>query len=296
MKNTGGKILLLYYIMKSAIIIFIGLILIPFDLGGQDLSTIKTFEKSKEALVMRMIAHEVLLASKDSTSRVLPIKLLSENKYQLQFESNFTFEPDSLVSIIQRNVIKNQLSEDYIVNVVECQSNEVIFGYAILGTNQDEIVPCIGRDQMEKCYLINIEFANTSLLGFSKTTVGLICSFVLLSIFLYRRNAESLSTPEIVKTKTIGQFQFSTSDQFLIINDQKTTLTNKESKLLEIFAKKPNELVSRDQLQKEVWEDEGVIVGRSLDMFISKLRKKLNQDPNLKIVNVHGKGYILEMA
>jgi DNA-binding response OmpR family regulator len=47
-------------------------------------------------------------------------------------------------------------------------------------------------------------------------------------------------------------------------------------------------------LLKRVWEDEGVITGRSLDVFISKLRKKLKNDPSVQIVNVHGKGYKLE--
>ena len=51
--------------------------------------------------------------------------------------------------------------------------------------------------------------------------------------------------------------------------------------------------IGRDQLMKEVWEDEGVIVGRSLDMFVSKLRKKLQADPRASILNVHGKGYKL---
>ena len=50
------------------------------------------------------------------------------------------------------------------------------------------------------------------------------------------------------------------------------------------------------RLQKEIWEDEGVIVGRSLDMFISKLRKKLEADPNIKIVVIRGKGYKLEIS
>jgi DNA-binding response OmpR family regulator len=48
-------------------------------------------------------------------------------------------------------------------------------------------------------------------------------------------------------------------------------------------------------LQKEIWEDEGIIVGRSLDVFISKLRKKLENDSAVKLVNIHGKGYKLEI-
>ncbi|WP_426672201.1 winged helix-turn-helix domain-containing protein [Mucilaginibacter sp. McL0603] len=49
-------------------------------------------------------------------------------------------------------------------------------------------------------------------------------------------------------------------------------------------------------MQKEIWEDEGVIVGRSLDIFISKLRKKLELAPNSKIVVIRGKGYKLEIT
>ncbi|MBK8635534.1 MAG: winged helix-turn-helix domain-containing protein [Saprospiraceae bacterium] len=81
----------------------------------------------------------------------------------------------------------------------------------------------------------------------------------------------------------------------MLINDDLISLTFKESKLLEILAANPNVVVSRDDLQKLVWEDEGVIVGRSLDVFISKLRKKLDQDPRLTIVSEHGKGYVLRV-
>jgi DNA-binding response OmpR family regulator len=65
--------------------------------------------------------------------------------------------------------------------------------------------------------------------------------------------------------------------------------------LLTLFAHNPNELLLRDRLLKEVWEDEGVITGRSLDMFVSKLRKKLHHDSAVNLVNVHGKGYRLEV-
>jgi DNA-binding response OmpR family regulator len=58
----------------------------------------------------------------------------------------------------------------------------------------------------------------------------------------------------------------------------------------------PNEAIERNRLQKEIWEDEGVIVGRSLDMFISKLRKKLEPDPTIKIAVIRGKGYKLEIS
>jgi DNA-binding response OmpR family regulator len=54
-------------------------------------------------------------------------------------------------------------------------------------------------------------------------------------------------------------------------------------------------MVDRNTLQKEVWENEGVIVTRSLDMFVSKLRKKLSADTSVKLTNIPGKGYKLEV-
>jgi DNA-binding response OmpR family regulator len=80
----------------------------------------------------------------------------------------------------------------------------------------------------------------------------------------------------------------------LIINGKTIDLTGTETRLLLIFASSPNQTIQRSRLQKEIWEDEGVIVGRSLDMFISKLRKKLELIRNINIVVIRGKGYKLE--
>ena len=63
-----------------------------------------------------------------------------------------------------------------------------------------------------------------------------------------------------------------------------------------IFVANPNQIIKRDELTKRVWEDNGVIVGRSLDTYISKLRKKLKDDDTIKLINVHGVGYKLEIS
>ena len=64
---------------------------------------------------------------------------------------------------------------------------------------------------------------------------------------------------------------------------------------LELLNKNFGVLISRETLMQKIWINEGVITGRSLDMFVSKLRKKLSSDPELRITNVHGKGYKLEI-
>jgi DNA-binding response OmpR family regulator len=93
----------------------------------------------------------------------------------------------------------------------------------------------------------------------------------------------------------IGKYSFSLSSRLLTINSETIELSDKEARLLSILAHEQNQLISREVLLKKVWEDDGVFTGRSLDMFISKLRKKLKNDASVQITNVHGKGYKLEI-
>lgn len=77
-------------------------------------------------------------------------------------------------------------------------------------------------------------------------------------------------------------------------NGTVTQLTYKEAKLLEIFFRHRNTLIERELFLKTVWEEDGFFVARSMDVFISRLRKYLQHDPNLKIENIRGIGYILK--
>ena len=93
----------------------------------------------------------------------------------------------------------------------------------------------------------------------------------------------------------LGRFLFNVKGQRLLLESEVISLTDKECKVLELLHKNFGELIPRETLMQKVWIDEGVITGRSLDMFVSKLRKKLSRDPELRITNVHGKGYKLEI-
>jgi len=100
------------------------------------------------------------------------------------------------------------------------------------------------------------------------------------------------SVPELA---ALGKFLFNVKSQRLLLGSEVISLTDKECKVLELLHKNFGELLPRETLMQEVWINEGVITGRSLDMFVSKLRKKLSRDPELRITNVHGKGYKLEI-
>ncbi|MCL4171449.1 UNVERIFIED_CONTAM: hypothetical protein GTU68_023052 [Idotea baltica] len=93
---------------------------------------------------------------------------------------------------------------------------------------------------------------------------------------------------------SMGKYSFDFHDQSLSADGQSIKLTNKEARLLKILVQHKNQVVERNLIMKTIWEDDGIFVARSMDVFISKLRKLLSQDPNIKITNVHGVGYRLE--
>jgi DNA-binding response OmpR family regulator len=93
---------------------------------------------------------------------------------------------------------------------------------------------------------------------------------------------------------SIGNYQFDYNSQLLTHDGISSKLTNKEAKLLRILIQHKNQVVERDLIMKTIWEDEGYFVARSMDVFISKLRKHLAENPEIRIANVHGVGYRLE--
>jgi hypothetical protein len=256
------------------------------------------FDLARREVTLRRIGHEMLLQSGDSTSRVLPVKKIAANEYQVSFEKELTFQPDSLVNITQRLLSNDPLARDYVVNVLNCADDSVTYGYAISKNKKDDIVACIGRRQPIACYRINITFKPA---GFTTPKYGYLLGglpFLALVGFLFLRSArprKTLPDAQPADMFTLGKVLFDAKNSKLIINGKETDLTGTETRLLLIFALSPNEVIERSRLQKEIWEDEGVIVGRSLDMFISKLRKKLEPDPDINIVVIRGKGYKLEV-
>lgn len=91
----------------------------------------------------------------------------------------------------------------------------------------------------------------------------------------------------------IGRFTFDSQRQILSHEDSTTALTSKESELLKLFCQHQNKLLSKKSILMKVWEDDSFFHSRSMDVFVSKLRKHLKSDPTLKIMNIRGMGYKL---
>lgn len=93
----------------------------------------------------------------------------------------------------------------------------------------------------------------------------------------------------------IGRYTFDASNQVISIDQNTRNLTNKESALLRLLCINKNQLVRRDFALKLIWGDDDYFMGRSMDVYITKLRKILKDDPNITIQNIHRTGFKLEV-
>lgn len=296
------------YLFAGILLLFIMAIWVAFGMAGGD-----GFTMARREVLLRRIGHEMLLQAGDSTSRVLPVKKIAGNEYKISFEQAFTFQPDLLVNTTRRLLSKDPFASDYVVNVLNTANDSVVYGFAISNNKKDDIITCQGRKQPKALYTLNIHFqspeTNTAKNGYLLGGLALLAVMGL--IFLKPappRKVLPEDRPAIPNDPpsgfqhptdrifTLGATSFDVEARKLMMNGMTTDLTKTEARVLRIFALTPNEAIERSRLQKEIWEDEGVIVGRSLDMFISKLRKKLEPDPTIKIAVVRGKGYRLEIS
>lgn len=93
---------------------------------------------------------------------------------------------------------------------------------------------------------------------------------------------------------SIGRYRFDSANQRLSSGDFSIDLTAREAALLKLLAERVNEVVSRDEILVRLWGKKDYFLGRSLDVFVSRLRKYLREDENLRLVSVHGVGFRLE--
>ncbi|WP_298731648.1 winged helix-turn-helix domain-containing protein [uncultured Chitinophaga sp.] len=290
------------YVGALSLLLLISIIGLAFSMaGGND------YEVARREILLRRIGHEVLLQSGDSTSRVLPVKKIAENEYQISFENNLTFQTGHLVNTTRRLLSGDPLATDYVVNVLSCADGRVAYGYAISKDKKNDIVTCLGRKQPKACYMINIKFNPTAIITTkTKHFLGGLAFLALVGFTFWRpareqedlidRQDTDLADNQHTDLLKLGAMSFDTAARKLMADGKTIELTRTETRVLRIFALAPNEVIERSRLQKEIWEDEGVIVGRSLDMFISKLRKKLELDQHIRIVVIRGKGYKLEIS
>ncbi len=251
-------------------------------------------------LALRQVGHQLLKIAGDEHSAIPPVEIMSTSEFRLLLEKPFDY--DTLPYLLNQAFLSYKINRDYQVAVKQCGGTLLILGYNQTAFARGE-VPCIGREQQVDCNHIIVTFTTPpESLAMTKTWLIPLFAFGLLGLIsfgiFWKKNSASetpLSSPPDHSIQ-LGKFSFDHLNQTLQIEHQQHLLTYRENKLLYFFANHINEVLTRDTLIEEVWGKEGVIVGRSLDVFISRLRKLLKADESVQIKNVHGVGYRLALV
>ncbi|MEZ4855911.1 MAG: winged helix-turn-helix domain-containing protein [Gelidibacter sp.] len=276
------------------------LALVALALVGYSSDTPNSHFDERVKVALRDAGNQLLLANQDRTSLVMPVVSVGALRYELSFGTDIYLEPSTLVQYIDKSMTTAQLPLDYITEVRECATREVAYSYQNSKRVTDQIVPCAGRELPLNCYTIQVIFTKPqdTLIPYKHYPLYslILVGFIGVGLVYQSKSKAAITQPDNNPYTTLGVFKFYTEQHQLLYHDTMIPLTIKECELLQLFSEQPNTVIKREFLIKTVWEDQGVFVGRSLDTYISKLRKKLSLDPNISLVNVHGVGYRLELV
>ncbi|MFT6334180.1 MAG: DNA-binding winged helix-turn-helix (wHTH) protein [Halioglobus sp.] len=271
---------------------------------GQSVAFCQDYEQVDQSdeinLALRQTGHLLYEFCGDTFSQIPPVEQTSGSEFKLKLENGFDY--DKLPEILESSLKSFGVTNSYIVSILTCESESIVLGYNNLSI-QNQVVACRSREQDELCKIIMLNIQKQepveSKVDYSMFWLFLFGVIPLLVFYINRRKIEAPeSAPLFEKLKnnylTVGGSTFDPSGLVFSYKDESKPLTFREGKLFEYFINHKNEVLKREDIQNHVWQDEGVIVGRSLDVFISRLRKIIKDDTSLAIKNIHGVGYRLE--
>ncbi|MDX2284297.1 MAG: winged helix-turn-helix domain-containing protein [Bacteroidia bacterium] len=252
-------------------------------------------------LALRRTAHLLLAAAGDSSSAILPVQQTGPQQWQIRMQGAFDY--DLLPGLLEASLLLHQIRSNYDAAVLSCEDGELQLGYTYLDFKQFGEVPCSGRSQAPGCCDLQV----TCLPADQPAGAGFPWRWLLAGgcvlaagLLAFRQPAPPQHVPSAPDPQDTGAIRlsrtlFEPQRLLLTVAGEAHTLTYREARLLELFARHPGEVLERARILDTVWGAEGVIVGRSVDVFVSRLRKLLRADPGLRLAAVHGVGYRLEV-
>jgi hypothetical protein len=260
------------------------------------------------ALALRQVGHDYLSIMGDTTSRIPAVETMEDGSYRLKLGLDISY--DTLADITRAVLVRMQIREDYQLTLEDCETGETFLGSFwespfLLGLDEEQgMAPfggaCLTRDQIPHCADFRMAFFDPreNKNGSNKYWFLGLGSLMLFSGILLGRGRKLPPAPEF-KAKPILPVgtvlgpgcTFLGDAQKLSVNGSAFELTYREAKLLKYFIAHANNVMERTAIHDSVWGEEGIIVGRSLDVFVSRLRKKLAGAENVEIQTVHGVGY-----
>jgi hypothetical protein len=253
--------------------------------------------QQQSVLAMRAIGDGLLKHDNDYSTPVPPIESISQATLRLEFDNPIAIDPNHLVDLFISHLTP-EISLQSIVTVLDADTEQIVYGFEI--NHQEEMdIPCLGRILPKANYLLEVNFYDQTAIQLGPSIVpslslaGASFLFTLFGFSLLKRKKSESGGGHHYKVNGI-KLDLGLSQ--VIAKGARIQLTDKECQLLAILMKHAGKLVTRERLLDEVWLQKGVVTSRSLDMYISRLRKKMEVLPNVEIANQHGKGYVLRIV
>lgn len=260
----------------------------------------------KVNLALRRTAHLLLQAAGDSTSNIPPVEQTALYTWLIKLERNFDY--GRLPGLLEASLKQHEITTPYDVSVVSCTDNSILLGYNKADIAPDQSVPCQAREMDVLCNNLQVSFLIPVKTQPSLPLTGWIISAILAAVLYFlglRRWQPAVASQDTASPEphaggaswlSFGQSRLDVGNQRLHCAGEQHHLTYREAKLLHLFVQHPNQVLERNTILEQVWADEGILVGRSVDMFVSRLRKLLKADESVQIVAVHGVGYRMEVG
>jgi DNA-binding winged helix-turn-helix (wHTH) protein len=253
-------------------------------------------------LALRSVSDKLLTFAGRPTQRIKPVKQLSLSTYRVQLDAPISY--GILDSLVKTEFETHSLVTPFELAVYDHRYDSLLFGNLYADGIRSEGRPvCAARDQIKVPMDFTVKFhehktnaATTTEAWLIMLMGGALVGVTYCLVLANRKEETSVTVTEPSQVYALGSLAYDYTNQQIISKSGAVDLTYKEAKLLKLFCVNQNQVISRDAIQKAIWEDEGYFVGRSMDVFISRLRKLLKEDPAVSIVTIHGVGYKLSVS
>mgnify|MGYP003649927490 FL=1 len=135
-----------------------GLLLLGFHLG---LNAQRLRDSARDAVAMRMIAHQLMLWQGDSSQAIPPVIALDDTQYRVNFSTDLQFTPKALVDLMDQMMRDYDIAEQYRVQVRTCLGDTIVYSFQVGGIETGDIVPCLGREQKKACYYLQVRILDS---------------------------------------------------------------------------------------------------------------------------------------
>lgn len=275
-----------------------GGILLSFMIGTQAYWLSRSYDANTS-----QFDHQVQVALynvADTISDKASVEKVSSNYFFVTTNSSASSE--TIDTLIQKEFSARNLKLDYELGIYNAEDDSLMHGEYV-----QEHLPVAGnyaveqdQDQVPKNFAVLFPTKKSFLLGKLDLWLFVVLILILISSYYlhpyFHSSSREIQLQATASQINLGKTSLDYHNQNLVVDGNIQPLTYKENKILKLFFENPNQVIEREVFLEEVWQRDGFFTARSMDVFISKIRKYINPDQSIKIVNLRSIGYRLHVS